>query len=78
MPPGQNWPKRLQGRFFSRRVKVEIRFGEPIPPRDPSERREVMAQVQEFWEREGRPPSGEAPSAREVLSTLRPREREVR
>jgi 1-acyl-sn-glycerol-3-phosphate acyltransferase len=68
MPPGQNWPKRLPGRFFSRRVKVEVRFGPPIPPRDPAERREVMAEVREFWEREGRPASGEAPSARDVLN----------
>jgi 1-acyl-sn-glycerol-3-phosphate acyltransferase len=68
MPPGQNWPTRIPGRFFSRRVKVEVRFGPPIPPRDPSERREVMAEVREFWEREGRPASGEAPSARDVLS----------
>jgi 1-acyl-sn-glycerol-3-phosphate acyltransferase len=68
MPPGQNWPKRLPGRFFSRRVKVEVRFGAPIPPRDPSERREVMAEVRDFWEREGRPTSGEdAPSAHDVL-----------
>jgi 1-acyl-sn-glycerol-3-phosphate acyltransferase len=67
MPPGQNWPKRLRGRFFSRRVKVEVRFGPPIPPRDPSERREVMADVRAFWEREGRPASGKAPSARDVL-----------
>jgi 1-acyl-sn-glycerol-3-phosphate acyltransferase len=80
MPPGQNWPKRLRGRFFSRRVKVEVRFGPPIPPRDPSERREVMAQVQDFWEREGRPESGEPPSAHDVLNmhaALRAREREA-
>ena len=64
MPPGQNWPKRLPGRLFSRRVKVEVRFGPPIPPRDPSERREVMAQVRECWEREGRPVSGEEPHRR--------------
>jgi 1-acyl-sn-glycerol-3-phosphate acyltransferase len=68
MPPGQNWPKRLRGRFFPRRVKVEVRFGPPIAPRDPSERREVMAQVREFWEREGRPDSGEVPTARDVLN----------
>ena len=30
MPPGQNWPKRRPGRLFSRRHKVEVRFGEPI------------------------------------------------
>jgi hypothetical protein len=27
-----------------------------------------MAQVREFWEREGRPETGEAPSARDVLN----------
>jgi 1-acyl-sn-glycerol-3-phosphate acyltransferase len=81
MPPGQNWPKRLQGRFFSRRVKIDVRFGPPIPPRDASERREVMAEVREFWEREGRPASGEtAPSAHDVLTmhaAMRAREREL-
>jgi 1-acyl-sn-glycerol-3-phosphate acyltransferase len=60
MPPGQNWPKRLPGRLFSRRHKVEVRFGEPIPPRDVSERHIVMEQVKAFWEREGEPES-EAP-----------------
>ena len=63
MPPGQNWPKRRPGRLFSRRVKVEVRFGSPIPPRDPSERREVMAQVRECWEREGRPENRDEPYA---------------
>jgi len=81
MPPGQNWPKRLPGRFFSRRAKVEVRFGPPISPRDPSERREVMAQVRDFWGREGRPESGEAPpSAHDVLimhAALRAHERET-
>ena len=55
MPPGQYWPKRLKGRLFSRRVQLEVRFGSPITPEDPSERREVMALVRAFWEREGRP-----------------------
>lgn len=55
MPPGQNWPKRKRGRLFSRRHKVEVRFGEPIAPRDPSERRDVMDEVRAFWEREGQP-----------------------
>ena len=36
MPPGQNWPKRRPGRCFSRRHKVEVRFGDPIRPRDDS------------------------------------------
>ena len=68
MPPGQNWPKRLPGRLFSHRVKVEVRFGSPIPPRDPSERRDVMAQVRACWEREGRPENRDEPhSAHDVL-----------
>ena len=72
---------RLPGRFVSRRVKVEVRFGAPIPPRDTSERREVMAEVKDFWEREGRPASGEEPpSAHDVLimhAALRAHEREL-
>jgi 1-acyl-sn-glycerol-3-phosphate acyltransferase len=55
MPPGQNWPKRKKGKLFSRRHKVEVRFGEPIAPRDTSERREVMEEVRAFWERKGQP-----------------------
>jgi 1-acyl-sn-glycerol-3-phosphate acyltransferase len=69
MPPGQNWPTRVRGRFFSRRVEVIVRFGEPIPPRDPSDRREVMAEVRAFWERSGLPETGEeAPSPRDVMT----------
>ena len=33
MPPGQNWPKRKPGRFFSRRHQIEVRFGQPISRR---------------------------------------------
>ena len=62
-------------------MKVEVRFGEPIPPRDTSERREVMAEVREFWEREGRPANGaEPPSAHDVLimhAALRSHERQL-
>jgi 1-acyl-sn-glycerol-3-phosphate acyltransferase len=53
MPPGQNWPKRKPGRILSRRHKVEVRFGEPIPPRDPELRRDVMDEVRDFWDRKG-------------------------
>ena len=68
MPPGQNWPKRLPGRLFSHRVKVQVRFGEPIPPHAMSERHEVMAQVRACWEREGRPANGDEPHlAHDVL-----------
>jgi 1-acyl-sn-glycerol-3-phosphate acyltransferase len=55
MPPGQNWPQRLPGRFFSRRHKVEVRFGEPIRARDVEQRREIMDEVRAFWDRKGLP-----------------------
>jgi 1-acyl-sn-glycerol-3-phosphate acyltransferase len=32
MPPGQIWPKRLRGRLLSKRHRIEVTFGEPIPP----------------------------------------------
>ena len=50
MPPGRNWPKRLPGRFFSRRHRVEVSFGAPIHAVDTDHRREVMAEVRAFWE----------------------------
>jgi 1-acyl-sn-glycerol-3-phosphate acyltransferase len=50
MPPGQNWPKRKPGRFFSRRHKIEVRFGQPIEPESAAARREVMDEIREFWE----------------------------
>ena len=61
MPPGQNWPRRKSARIFSRRHKVEVRFGEPIAPRDESQRREVMGEVRAFWERKGLPVEPQAP-----------------
>jgi 1-acyl-sn-glycerol-3-phosphate acyltransferase len=68
MPPGQNWPKRRPGRLFSRRHQVEVRFGEPIAPRDESERHAVMDEVRAFWERKGLPADGaEPPVLHDVL-----------
>jgi 1-acyl-sn-glycerol-3-phosphate acyltransferase len=55
MPPGQSWPRRIPGRFLSRRHQVEVRFGGPIRPRDVDDRHEVMNEVREFWERKGLP-----------------------
>ncbi len=66
MPPGQNWPKRKPGRPFSRRHQVEVRFGQPISPRDASERREVMDEVRAFWDRKGLPEEPQQP-AHDVL-----------
>jgi 1-acyl-sn-glycerol-3-phosphate acyltransferase len=57
MPPGQNWPQRKPGRFFSRRHDIEVRFGQPIRPRAVEERLDVMDEVRAFWERKGLPPS---------------------
>ena len=59
MPPGQNWPQRLPGRLFSRRHRVEVRFGDPISSRDPDQRREVMDEVRAFWDRKGLPAPAE-------------------
>jgi 1-acyl-sn-glycerol-3-phosphate acyltransferase len=70
MPPGQNWPKRIPGRFFSRRHKVEVRFGPPIAPRDEAERRQVMDEVRAFWDRQGMPGEDEAPAAPPVHDVL--------
>ena len=55
MPPGQNWPRRIPSRFLSRRHQVEVRFGEPIRPRDIEHRHEAMDAVREFWDRKGLP-----------------------
>jgi 1-acyl-sn-glycerol-3-phosphate acyltransferase len=65
MPPGQNWPRRIPGRFLSRRHRVEARFGRPIRPRSVEERHEAMEAVREFWDRKGLPaPPEPAGSAR--------------
>ena len=67
MPPGQNWPKRKPGRFFSRRHKVEVRFGEPIASPDVASRKATMAKVREFWAREGLPLEPESRTMHDVL-----------
>jgi 1-acyl-sn-glycerol-3-phosphate acyltransferase len=51
MPPGQVWPKRLRGRIFSRRHKIQVSFGEPIREADTAA---MIERVQSFFE------SGEA------------------
>jgi 1-acyl-sn-glycerol-3-phosphate acyltransferase len=58
MPPGRNWPKRLKGRFLSRRHRVEVHFGPPIQPTEGEHRHDVMERVRVFLESEaenGRP-----------------------
>jgi 1-acyl-sn-glycerol-3-phosphate acyltransferase len=54
MPPGSFWPKRLRGRLRSRRHRVEVAFGDPIPPL--GDTAALIERVQNFFE------SGEAGS----------------
>jgi 1-acyl-sn-glycerol-3-phosphate acyltransferase len=73
MPPGQGWPRRVPGRFLSRRHEVEVRFGRPIRPRDADDRHEVMDEVRAFWERKGLPVApGRTGSARFERSSAAP------
>jgi 1-acyl-sn-glycerol-3-phosphate acyltransferase len=48
MPPGQFWPKRLRGRLFSKRHKIHVSFGEPIPPQ--VDTAAMIERVQSFFE----------------------------
>ncbi len=48
MPPGALWPKRLRGRLFTRRHRVEVTFGEPIPPL--GDTAALIERVQDFFE----------------------------
>ena len=48
MPPGAVWPKRLRGRLFSRRHRVDVTFGEPIPPL--ADTATMIERVQDFFE----------------------------
>ena len=50
MPPGQNWPRR---RFYKKRYKIDIRFGEAITPREDEHGSDVMARVMAFFESHG-------------------------
>jgi 1-acyl-sn-glycerol-3-phosphate acyltransferase len=53
MPVGQNWPKRLPGRWPRRRHDVEIRFGTPIRMVPAEDCCAVMERVREFYVRCG-------------------------
>jgi 1-acyl-sn-glycerol-3-phosphate acyltransferase len=74
MPPGQNWPRRIPSRFLSRRHQVEVRFGQPIRPRDVEHRHEAMDAVREFWDRKGlpAPPEPAAPARFERAAAAPP------
>jgi 1-acyl-sn-glycerol-3-phosphate acyltransferase len=48
MPPGRIWPKRLRTMPVPRRHRIEVSFGEPIPPSDDAAA--LIASVQRFFE----------------------------
>jgi len=53
MPPGQIWPKRLRGTLglFTRRHRIEVEFGEPIPPQEDTAA--LFERVQSFFDANG-------------------------
>ena len=48
MPPGRMWPRRLRGTIISRRHRIEVSFGEPIPPNPDTAA--LIEKVQSFFE----------------------------
>ncbi len=48
MPPGSFWPKRLRGRLWSRRHRVEVSFGDPILPQEDTAA--LIERVQHFFD----------------------------
>jgi len=48
MPPGRVWPRRLHGKVLPRRHRIEVSFGEPIPPL--SDTTAMIERVQTFFE----------------------------
>jgi 1-acyl-sn-glycerol-3-phosphate acyltransferase len=48
MPPGRIWPKRLRGKLFSRRHRITVSFGEPIPPGGDTQA--LIERVQTFFD----------------------------
>ena len=48
MPPGRVWPKRLRSAPVPKRHRIEVSFGEPIPPSDDTAA--LIESVQHFFE----------------------------
>jgi 1-acyl-sn-glycerol-3-phosphate acyltransferase len=48
MPPGRLWPKRLQGAVLTKRHRIDVSFGEPIPPL--GDTAALIERVQSFFE----------------------------
>lgn len=55
MPPGRLWPKRLHGRLLSKRHRIEVSFGEPIPPN--GDTAVLIERVQSFFDNSDGGPS---------------------
>jgi 1-acyl-sn-glycerol-3-phosphate acyltransferase len=52
MPPGRLWPQRLRGRLVSRRHRITVCFGEPIPPNG-GDTAALIERVQSFFDNHG-------------------------
>jgi 1-acyl-sn-glycerol-3-phosphate acyltransferase len=48
MPPGRLWPRRLRGKLLSKRHRITVAFGEPIPPN--GDTAALIERVQSFFE----------------------------
>jgi 1-acyl-sn-glycerol-3-phosphate acyltransferase len=61
MPPGQVWPRRLRGTLglFTRRHRIEVAFGEPIPPQEDTAA--LIERVQSFFDANGNGISSRSP-----------------
>jgi 1-acyl-sn-glycerol-3-phosphate acyltransferase len=66
MPPGRMWPRRLQGKLLTKRHRIEVSFGEPIPPNDDTAA--LIERVQTFFENGNGGPS-QSPYRRVTRST---------
>ena len=49
MPPGRLWPRRLHGKLLSKRHRITVSFGEPIPPNG-GDTAALIERVQSFFE----------------------------
>ncbi len=72
MPPGQSWPKRIPGRFISRRHRLDVHFGPPVFPRYGEDRADVMKRVRAFWDSEGGTKPVSAPAPERAPKPARP------
>ena len=52
MPPGRLWPKRLHGRLLTKRHRITVSFGEPIPPNG-GDTAALIERVQSFFDSNG-------------------------